>query len=150
MDEILADFDRCGAQCEYNQLYNSESDLNANSHNYSTHYLDNASYIVPTSNKAETFLFVHFLSTFFIHSFSSYDSSRRKRNVGTTPPHQPQTINTPPVIIMATKVSGTHAAAVADSQGEGEYNLHYNDKSTGQEWILDAYRSLEPGVRFII
>ena len=51
---------------------------------------------------------------------------------------------------MATKVSGTHAAAVTDSQGEGEYNLHYNDKSTGQEWILDAYRSLEPGVRFII
>ena len=51
---------------------------------------------------------------------------------------------------MTTKVSGTHAAAVAESQGEegGEYNLHYNDKSTGQEWILDAYRSLEPGVRF--
>ena len=35
--------------------YNSQSDLNANAHNYSTHYLDNASYYFDQS-WAETFL----------------------------------------------------------------------------------------------
>jgi len=45
---------------------------------------------------------------------------------------------------MVAKVSGK--AAVADSQ----YNMnhHTGNSSTGQEWIIDAYRSLEPSVSF--
>lgn len=40
-------------------------------------------------------------------------------------------------------------AAATDSQGGGgEYNLNSSGNSSGQEWILDAYRSLEPGVSF--
>ena len=40
-------------------------------------------------------------------------------------------------------------AAATDSQGGGgEYNLNSSGNSSGQEGILDAYRSLEPGVSF--
>ncbi|KAL7546483.1 hypothetical protein ACHAWF_009816 [Thalassiosira exigua] len=50
----------------------------------------------------------------------------------------------------ATKANGTPAAASAgrrnakDGQAGGEYSLN-RDGSTGQEWIVDAYRALEPG-----
>ena len=45
---------------------------------------------------------------------------------------------------MAAKVGGE--AAVADGHNIGEYNVNAGHSSTGQEWIIDAYRNLEPTV----
>ncbi len=52
---------------------------------------------------------------------------------------------------MATKLRGTTTAAGGGARsnakdGLGEYSIN-SDNSSGQEWILDAYQSLEPGVR---
>ncbi|KAL7535993.1 hypothetical protein ACHAXR_006853 [Thalassiosira sp. AJA248-18] len=45
---------------------------------------------------------------------------------------------------MATKIGGNSAAAAVNAKdSRGEYAIR-NDNSSGQEWILDAYRALEP------
>jgi len=40
-------------------------------------------------------------------------------------------------------------AAVADGHNIGEYNVNTGNSSTGQELIIDAYRSLEPTVSLL-
>ena len=53
--------------------------------------------------------------------------------------------------MMAMQKKAAHRGSGAkDGQGGGEYSLNNNGGSSGngQEWILDAYRSLEPAVSF--
>ena len=49
---------------------------------------------------------------------------------------------------MAAKVGGK--AAVADGHNIVEFNVNTGNSSTGQEWIIDAYSSLEPSVSKLI